>query len=91
MVQRINGEEPFPPENYGFARKITRKDFSQRELEVMQLIAMGFSNKEAANYLGLRVKSVDFYRQVVYRKLAVRNVVHMTHCAIQLGVVKVVS
>lgn len=66
-------------------KRIRREDFSPRELEVMRLIALGLSTKEVAVYLELAYKTVDNYRLSIFRKLSVRNVVHLVHCAMALG------
>jgi DNA-binding NarL/FixJ family response regulator len=61
---------------------------SRRERQVCVLVGRGLSNKEIATGLRIAVKTVDFYRQRVYRKLDVHNVVELTHCAIRLGLVR---
>ena len=46
---------------------------SQAELRVVEAVASGMTNREAAAALFLSVKTVDFHLQQVYRKLGVRS------------------
>ncbi len=64
------------------------KDFlTDREREVLQLIAEGFSTKEIAQRLGLSVKTVDNHRTNMMRKLDLHNVASITRYAMQNGLV----
>lgn len=68
-------------------RIITREDFSARELETMRLLALGLSNKEVATEMGLRVKTIEWYRNSIHKRLGIHDVVRLVHCAIKLGVI----
>ena len=46
---------------------------SQRERQVLELIASGPTNKEIASTLGLRAGTVRGHVEMILRKLAVRN------------------
>ena len=46
---------------------------SKRELEILELVSQGLSNKEIANHLNLSRYTVESHIKHVYRKLAVRN------------------
>ncbi len=46
---------------------------TQRELEVLQLLANGLSNKEIAEALVIEVSTVKWYNNQIYDKLQVRN------------------
>lgn len=46
---------------------------SSREAEVLQLIARGFSDKEAANRLGIAPSTVDTHVRSIYRKFSVHS------------------
>ena len=46
---------------------------SAREAEVLQLIARGFSDKEAANRLGIAPSTVDTHVRSIYRKFSVHS------------------
>ncbi len=66
------------------------KDFlTEREREVLQLIAEGNSTKEIALKLGLSVKTVDNHRTNMMRKLDLHNVASITRYAMQNGLIEV--
>jgi DNA-binding NarL/FixJ family response regulator len=46
---------------------------TSREVEVLRLIATGLTNREAAESLGLSVRTVDAHLRSVYAKLGVRS------------------
>lgn len=46
-------------------------DLSQREIEVIRLIARGLSNKEMARQLSISAKTVDHHVQHIYNKIGV--------------------
>ena len=46
---------------------------SKRELEILELVSQGLSNKEIANALNLSRYTVESHIKHIYRKLAVRN------------------
>jgi DNA-binding NarL/FixJ family response regulator len=48
-------------------------DLSQREEEVLKLVAQGFSNKESAAKLALSVKTVETYKARAAEKLGLRT------------------
>jgi DNA-binding CsgD family transcriptional regulator len=48
-------------------------ELTRGELRVMGLVALGLTNKEVADELGLRPKTVEWTLTNVYRKLCVRS------------------
>lgn len=70
---------------------IPRESFSpfslltQREREVLQLIAEGKSTKEIAALLFLSIKTVETHRQNIMEKLDLRSVAELTKYAIREG------
>ena len=46
---------------------------TERETEVLKLIALGFTNKEIASQLGLGVKSVETYKARGTEKLGLKT------------------
>lgn len=50
-----------------------RADLSERETQVLRLIAWGQSNKEIAARLGISVKTVESYKAVALEKLQLRS------------------
>ncbi|CAG1015623.1 Oxygen regulatory protein NreC [Burkholderiaceae bacterium] len=52
---------------------VMRVDLTEREEQVLRLIAWGRSNKEAAGKLGLSVKTVESYKATALQKLQLRS------------------
>jgi DNA-binding NarL/FixJ family response regulator len=71
----------------GFARPSGPLTF--RQAEVLQLISEGWGNKEIAVLLQVSVKTVDFHRGRIMRKLGAHNVAELVRHAVQAGVVGV--
>ncbi|MBK5256236.1 MAG: response regulator transcription factor, partial [Vicinamibacteria bacterium] len=68
----------------------TRYDLlTDREREVMKLLADGFSSKELANRLGLSVKTVDAHKYNLMRKLEIHNRADLVKYAIKKKLVHV--
>jgi len=61
---------------------------SEREREVLVLIADGRSNKEIAARLGVGVRTVETHRERIMRKLNIRTVAGLTKFAIANGMVE---
>ncbi|RME68288.1 MAG: DNA-binding response regulator [Verrucomicrobia bacterium] len=62
---------------------------SNREKQILQLVAEGFSTREIAAKLGLSVRTVDNHRTNIMRKLNLHNVAALTRYAIQHELVSV--
>jgi DNA-binding NarL/FixJ family response regulator len=60
---------------------------SAREIEVMQSIAEGKSNKEIAVLLGVATRTVDNHRSHLMQKLGIHNTASLTLAAVQMGIV----
>ncbi len=58
---------------------------SAREREVMTLLAQGHTNQEAAERLGLSVKTVESYRARLMQKLGLGSRADLTRLALELG------
>jgi DNA-binding NarL/FixJ family response regulator len=69
------------------ARKGARSaaDLSEREKEVLMLLAWGYSNKEIAGNLRLSIKTVETYRVRVGEKLGLRSRTDMVQYALRQG------
>jgi DNA-binding NarL/FixJ family response regulator len=63
-------------------------DLSSREVEVLQLIAEGKSNKLVAVELGVTFKTVDKHRQHLMSKLDIHDVAGLTRYAIAEGIIE---
>lgn len=60
-------------------------DLSEREKEMLILVAWGYSNKEIAADLNLSVKTVETYRLRVNEKLALRSRAEIVQYALRQG------
>lgn len=73
----------------GFLKTVTgpeqasRDAVTPREREIIQLLAEGLSNKEAASRLGVSVKTIEAHRANVMRKLRLRSVSDLVRYAIR--------
>ena len=62
-----------------------KNDVSEREMEVLRLIAWGYSNKEIGNRLELSVKTVEAHKANAMRKLNMRDRIDIVRYAILKG------
>lgn len=60
---------------------------SERETEVVALIAEGKSNKEIAMHLGIGVRTIETHRERIMRKLDIHSVAGLTKFAIANGMI----
>lgn len=58
---------------------------SRRELEVLQLISNGLSNREIAQELYLSIETIKWYNTQMYRKLGVKNRTQAANKAVELN------
>ena len=68
--------------------KPTGLELSSREVEVLQLIAEGFANKQIAAELGLSVKTVEKHRQAVMNKLNIHDIPGLVRHAVSQGIIE---
>ncbi|MBL8148920.1 MAG: helix-turn-helix transcriptional regulator [Blastocatellia bacterium] len=61
---------------------------TEREREVLRLIAEGATSKEIGENLGISRKTADAHRNNIKRKLRVDTIAHLVQCAIVLGLVE---
>ncbi|MBC7922449.1 MAG: response regulator transcription factor [Ferruginibacter sp.] len=64
-----------------------RSSLSRREMEIVRLIADGFTSREIAQRLLLSLKTVEAHRGNVFRKYKVKNVAEMIKKAREQGLV----
>jgi DNA-binding NarL/FixJ family response regulator len=67
------------------ASAAAQADLSEREAEVVRLIARGYSNKEIAARLGLSVKTIETYKTRSMEKLRTRSRVELVQYAARRG------
>jgi DNA-binding NarL/FixJ family response regulator len=63
-------------------------ELTSREVEVLQLIAEGFANKQIAGELGLSVKTVEKHRQAVMKKLDIHDIAGLVRHAVNKGIIE---
>ena len=61
---------------------------TEREIEVLQLIAEGHANKQTADKLGISIKTVEKHRQAAMDKLHIHDTAGLTRYAIAAGLVE---
>ena len=59
-----------------------------RERELVQLLAEGSSNKEAASRLGISVKTIETHRATIMRKLGLKSVSDLVRYAIRNKIIE---
>jgi DNA-binding NarL/FixJ family response regulator len=67
------------------SQESTNARLSEREKEVLSLIAWGYSNKEAADKLKVSVKTVETYRVRIAEKLGLRSRAELVKYALRQG------
>lgn len=61
---------------------------SNREREVLQVVAEGFSTKQIAEMLQVSVKTIEAHRANLMKKLDARSAVELTRCAYEMGIIE---
>jgi len=65
------------------------ESLTDREKQVLKLVAEGLSNKEVADVLGISVKTAMTHREHMMEKLGVHNRTELVRFAIRRGVIRV--
>ena len=87
-----SSSSPLPPvatSANGRVRATPRPPLSEREREVLTLVANGKTTKEAAARLGLSAGTVDAHRRNLMRKLKIRNIAGLVVYAFRAGFIDV--
>lgn len=75
--------------NAALAKDSTKVDpLTQRERQVLQLIAEGKSNKEVAQHLTMSVKTVESHRSNLMKKLDLHETAGLVRHAIRIGLIQ---
>lgn len=61
------------------------KDLTPRELEILQLVIMGKTNKQIAHEVFISKKTVEFHLDNIYAKTGIRTRVMVAIWAVQQG------
>ena len=70
-------------------KKANYKELTNREREILQLIAESYSNKEIAKLMYISVKTVETHRTHLMDKLDIHNSVELTKYAIRKGIISI--
>ena len=62
-------------------------ELTDRQKQILQLVAEGRQSKEIAGILHVSVKTVEFHRSRLMAKLGARSIAELTRCAIQEGLI----
>lgn len=62
---------------------------SQREVEIIRLVARGKTNKEIAAHLNLSHHTIHSHRKNILKKLGVRSALELTTYALKLGILQI--
>jgi len=71
------------------AEEVSRPHLTEREIQVLRLVAEGKSNKEIAELLVLSAKTVMAHRTNIMSKLGIHNKAELVKYAIRQGIVSV--
>jgi two-component system, NarL family, response regulator NreC len=63
-------------------------DLSERETDVLRLIALGHTNVEIAEKLYISVRTVETHRAHIQQKLGVSSRAELVRCALSRGLIK---
>ena len=68
-----------------FLQKPVDEQLTQREREVIRMVAQGMSNKQVAENLGISEKTVQVHRGSAYRKLDLHNAAEIARLLLRSG------
>ncbi|MBT3648733.1 MAG: response regulator transcription factor [Flavobacteriales bacterium] len=74
--------------NVDYQNPILENQLTDREIEILKLIAQGFSNKEIGDRLFISHRTVDTHRTNLMKKLDVHNIAGLIRYAIRSGYVE---
>jgi DNA-binding CsgD family transcriptional regulator len=66
----------------------TLDDLSSREREVLALLALGHTNREVAGLLHISIRTAEFHRASIQRKLGVRARSQLARLAFTYGLAR---
>jgi two-component system, NarL family, response regulator NreC len=89
MAGSAFGNKGRQPASNGSTEAPESASLTEREIEVLRLVASGYSTKEVSSNLCISTKTVEAHRSRIMWKLNVHGVVELVHYAIKTGIVKV--
>jgi DNA-binding NarL/FixJ family response regulator len=87
-VSQILMNGMFKPGDSDGKKKVNQGGLSNREVEVLRLIAQGLSNKEIGVKLFLSTRTIDAHRYNIMQKLEVKNTAEMIKAGVKLKLVE---
>lgn len=76
-----------PEDDWNNAHPATITNLTEREIEVLKLIAMEFSSPEIADKLFISLSTVETHRRNLFQKLNVKSAIGLTKYALKHGMV----
>jgi DNA-binding CsgD family transcriptional regulator len=70
-------------------KKAASNEETNREIEVIRLIALGLANKDIAETLQISIKTVEKHRGNAMQKLNLRNTADITRYAVAAGIITI--
>ena len=64
---------------------------TDRQIEVLKLVAEGHRTREIANRLGLSIKTIESHRSEIMKRLRIHDVVRLVRYAIRVGLIAATS
>jgi DNA-binding NarL/FixJ family response regulator len=64
---------------------------TERQIEVLKLVAEGHRTREIARRLGLSIKTIESHRSEIMKRMRIHDVVHLVHYAIRVGLIAAMS
>lgn len=79
-----------PPENNHTAANLDAQfhSLTSREIEILHLIAQGYSTPQIADKLVISPKTVETHRKNMLKKVKVKNIMGLVNYGIQRGIIK---
>jgi DNA-binding NarL/FixJ family response regulator len=87
IAKRLDHRDQLSVDQKG-RRKEDAARLTAREAEVLQLVAEGMANKQAASELGISIKTVEKHRDSLMRKLDIHDTASLTRYAIAAGIIE---
>jgi DNA-binding NarL/FixJ family response regulator len=76
----------FPPQPaHAMTRSVAMDGLTNREVEVLKLVAEGYTNQRAAQQLGLKEDTIKAHLKTIFSKLDARDRTHAVTIALQRG------
>lgn len=67
----------------------TKTKLTEREFEIIKLVAEGYMNKEISDKLNISIRTVDTHKSNIFQKLKLKSSIDIVKYAIKNGIVKI--